>query len=165
MPNIAVALREEIAWVARKEIRIQMDAVKKASSRHRSDIAELKRQIAKLERQVTRLQGSIAKGVPAAAATPAEDGDPRVRFTAKGLRSQRKRLELTAAQYSVLVGVTPQSIYNWERGVSCPRKSQLSTLAALRGIGKKEVAALLKERSEKQPTAERKPVANKKPIL
>jgi len=68
-----------------------------------------------------------------------------VRFTAKGLRSQRKRLGLSAADYGKLVGVTGQSIYSWEREVSKPRKQQVARIAALRHMGKKEVQARLEQ--------------------
>jgi hypothetical protein len=45
MPNIATALKAEIARVARKEIKIETEALKSASSRYRSEIAALKRQV------------------------------------------------------------------------------------------------------------------------
>jgi hypothetical protein len=37
-----------------------------------------------------------------------------------------------------------QSIYQWERGVSKPRKPQLASLVALRGLGRREAMAKLK---------------------
>ena len=68
-----------------------------------------------------------------------------VRFTAKGLRSQRKRLALSAADYGKLVGVTGQSIYSWEREISRPRKQQVARIASLRHVGKKEIRARLEQ--------------------
>jgi DNA-binding transcriptional regulator YiaG len=146
MPNIATLLKDEISRLARKEIRTQTDALKKASSQHRRDIAALKRQIKDLEQQVTKLAGRTGKEATAPEAT-AEIAVP-LRFTAKGLRSQRKRVGLSAGDYAKLLGVTPQSVYNWERGSSRPRRGQLEALAALRGIGKKEVMARLKEAAQ-----------------
>jgi DNA-binding transcriptional regulator YiaG len=142
MPNIAVALRDEITRVARKEIRAQTDQTKKASAQHRRDIAALKRQVTQLERQIATLGKNVSKDCPAPAAAASEDAN--LRFNAKGLRSQRKRLGMSATEYSKLVGVTPQSIYNWERGVARPRKGQIAILASLRGMGKKEAQARLK---------------------
>ncbi|MBL7115840.1 MAG: helix-turn-helix transcriptional regulator [Kiritimatiellae bacterium] len=142
MPNVAVVLRDEIARVARKEIRIQTEQIKKASAQHRRDIAALKRQVAQLERQIATLSKSTSKNCPISAAT--ENEDANLRFNAKGLRSQRKRLGMSAAEYSKLVGVTAQSIYNWERGVARPRKGQIAILASLRNMGKKEAQARLK---------------------
>ena len=146
MPNIATALKNEVSRLARKELRNQTDGMKKASSQHRSDIAALKRQVAELERQVAML----AKQAPKAATeSPVAEGHVNVRFTAKGLRSQRTRLGFSAPEYAKLVGVTSQSIYNWESGAASPRKEQIAALANLRSIGKKEARARLAQLSEK----------------
>ena len=142
MPNIATVLKEEISRLARKEIREQTGALKKASTQHRRDIAALKREVGQLQRQVALMERNV---LARPAETPSTVATARVRFTAAGLRSQRKRLGLTAAEYASLVDVTPQSIYNWEREVATPRKQQVVALAALRGIGKKEVQAQLRQ--------------------
>ncbi len=68
-----------------------------------------------------------------------------MRFTAKGLRSQRSRLGLSAADYGKLVGVTGQSIYSWERETSRPRKQQVARIASIRHLGKKEAHARLEQ--------------------
>lgn len=143
MPNLATVLKDEISRLARKEVRSQTEKIKRASTLHRRDIAAMKRQITQLERQVALLGGKVL-GAPATPDTEEENGT-RLRFTPKGLRSQRKRLGLSAGDYALLVGVTPQSIYNWERASSRPRKGQIATLAALRGIGKKEALARIKQ--------------------
>ncbi len=140
MPNIAVVLKEEIARLARKEIRKQTDALRKASAQYRKDIAGMKRRISELQRKVMPLEKQMLKGVPSQV-TEAEAQS--VRFTAKGLRSQRKRLGLSAAECGKLIGVTDQTIYNWERGEARPRRQQLTPIAALRRMGKKEARARL----------------------
>jgi len=139
MPNIGTVLKAEITRLARKESRGQIDATKKAAAQHRRDIATLKRQVTALERQVRLLARRAPGATPAASAdAPAK----RVRFVAKGLRTQRGRLGLSAAQFGALLGVSAQSIYNWERETAHPRE-QLAKLASLRGIGKREAAARL----------------------
>ena len=152
MPNVAVVLRDEITRLARKELRSQTEGLKKASVQYRRDIAALKRQVAELERQVSLLGGLVLKKPPAALTGTAA---ARVRFTAKGLRSQRKRLGLSAADYAQLVGVSPQSIYNWEREITRPRKEQIAILAALRGVGKREAQARLRQLAKQKPSAEK----------
>ena len=67
----------------------------------------------------------------------------KLRFVAKGLKSHRDRLGLSAADYGRLVGVSAQSIYNWETKVAVPRRSMLPRIAQLRGKGKREVADML----------------------
>lgn len=153
MPNIAVVLKAEIARLTRKELRGESGGLKKASSQHRRDIAALKRQVTKLERQVALLEKQVLKKAPQSSQGDATTG---VRFTAKGLQSQLKRLGLTATDFAKLVGVTPQSIYNWSRGNSRPRKEQIAAIAALRGIGKKEAKARLRQLVAEKPKTKKR---------
>jgi DNA-binding XRE family transcriptional regulator len=143
MPNIASVLKEEIARVARKELRGDTQKLKKSSAQYRSDIAALKRRVQALEQMVGRLGRNVKKVTPAAAA--GEEGATNLRFSAKGFATQRKRLGLSAAEMGKLIGVTGQSVYQWEGGNTRPRASQLPAIAALRGMGKKQAAAKLEE--------------------
>jgi DNA-binding XRE family transcriptional regulator len=142
MANIAGVLRQEILRLARKEIRSQTDALKRASVQYRKDIAELKRRVSDLQRRLAPLEKQVIRNAPAQVPEAEMDG---VRFTAKGLRSQRKRLALSAADYGKLIGVTGQSIYSWERETSRPRKQQVARLASIRHLGKKEARARLEQ--------------------
>jgi DNA-binding transcriptional regulator YiaG len=142
MPNIAVVLKEEIIRLARKEIRRQTNVLRKASAQYRKDIAEMKRRVSDLQRKVAPLEKQMLKNVPPQAAEP--DGE-HVRFTAKGLRSQRKRLGLSAADCAMLVGVTDQTVYNWEHETGRPRKEQLPRIASLRRMGKREAHTRLEQ--------------------
>ncbi|MBK8122238.1 MAG: helix-turn-helix transcriptional regulator [Dokdonella sp.] len=54
-----------------------------------------------------------------------------------------KRLGITVEELAALLGVSPQSIYNWQTGKSVPRRAQLEKLASIRGMGKREAEALL----------------------
>jgi DNA-binding XRE family transcriptional regulator len=68
----------------------------------------------------------------------------------RGSKSQRSRLGLSAADYGRLVGVTAQSVYNWEGGNATPRGDQLARIAALRSIGKREAMARLEQAGAKK---------------
>ncbi len=142
MPNIGAMLKQEIARLSRREVRAHGQATKKASAQHRKHIAALRRQVAKLERQVALLQRRVLGASPVAQATSPKQ---KVRFVAKGLKSQRSRLGLSAADYGRLVGVSAQSVYNWELGHASPRADQVKAIAALRGIGKREAKARLEQ--------------------
>ena len=142
MPNIATVLKEEIQRLARKEARRQTDVLRRASAQYRKDLAEMKRRVSGLQRKITPLEKQVLKNVPA---QPAEVDAEHVRFTAKGLRSQRQRLGLSAANYGKLIGVTGQTIYCWEGETSRPRKSQLARIASLRHMGKREAQACLEQ--------------------
>ncbi len=142
MSNIGTVLREEIARLARKEVRSQVDPAKKAAAQHRRAIAALKRQVASLERQVTLLLRKSASYRPEVSL---EATAKPIRFSAKRLQSQRSRLGLSAIDFGRLLGVSAQTIYNWEHEVARPRSEQLGRLAALRGIGKREAGERLKQ--------------------
>src|SRR5690349_19080525 len=113
MPNLGTVLKAEISRLARKEVRAEVETLRKASGTYRREIAELKRQVAQLERRLKQ----AAKARPAAAsAQEGEDTATRMRFSAKGLQSLRAKLGLSAADFGALAGVSGQSIYHWEQG-------------------------------------------------
>lgn len=142
MPNIASILKAEISRVARKEVRNETAALKKAASTYRSDIAELKRRIKVLEANLRQLGKASAKRGSSAVAA---EGPPQkqLRFSAKGLASQRQRLGLSAAECGLLLGASDQSVYKWEDGKVRPRAKHLAAIAALRTLNKKSANAML----------------------
>jgi DNA-binding transcriptional regulator YiaG len=152
MPNIMVVLKQEITRLARKEARAQTAVLKKMSAQYRRDIAELKRLTAKLNQTQAVLEKAVLKQAPVVPAEAAE----KLRFTAKGLVSQRKRLGLSADDYGTLAGVSGVSIYKWESGKVRPRKSQAAALIAIRGLSKKEAMARLAAQTPKPAPAAKK---------
>jgi DNA-binding transcriptional regulator YiaG len=147
MPNIASLLKEEIARVARKQLRSETEALKKANSSYRGQIAELKRRMQALEQQVKRLsKGGSVRGPRAAAAESEEDSDGRqIRYSAKSLASQRRRLGLSAAALAKLIGVSALSVYKWESGTTRPRRKQIEAIAQLRGMGRRDAQKRLEQ--------------------
>ena len=143
MPNVGAVIREEITRLSRRESRSQIDATKKATVAHRHEIAALKRQVADLQRQVALLARKVLAGPPAAAPSGSMPAK-RMRFVAKGLRSRRERLGLSQSDFGRLLGVSAQTIYNWEHDTTRPRDGQLAKIAALRTIGKREAEERLK---------------------
>jgi DNA-binding transcriptional regulator YiaG len=138
MTTLAVALKEEIRRLARKEIKAATQATAKAVAQHRREIAKVKRQLREQEKKIATLQ----KGKPLP-----QQVDDSVRFSARSVKAQRTRIGLSAADYARLVGVSPLTIYNWEHGKSRPRKEQFAQLVAIRGIGKREALGRLEESS------------------
>ena len=59
-------------------------------------------------------------------------------FSADAVYAERERLELSAADYGELVGVSALTVYNWEHGKTIPRRAQLEKWKAVRGIGKRK---------------------------
>lgn len=140
MANVATILRLEIRRIARKEVRVETSALKKAVAAYRSEIAALKRRSRELERQVHQ---RVKSGVPSRSATPDDGSPPRGRYSAKSLASQRKRLGLSAQELGHLIGVSAQSIYNWEEGKARPLGRYLPAVFALKGLGKRAASAHL----------------------
>ena len=135
MPSIAAVFKQEITRLARKEVKMQTEVIRKANTHHRRDIAQLKRQVVGLSKQVAYLgregRRQDAKGTPVAIA----EGR---RFSAQGLKTHRERVGLSDADYRQLVGVTAQTVYSWEQGKSKPRDEQLAALVAVRELGMRE---------------------------
>ena len=138
MPNIGQMLRDEIARISRRESRKQSSALQRASASYRRDIAALKREISTLRRDLKKASSAKSSAVTASAETSG-----KLRFRADGFRTMRRRLGLSAAQLGKLLGVSEQSIYNWETKTATPRASHLPTIARLRTMGKREAQQLL----------------------
>jgi len=145
LANIGTLLKEEISRLTRKELRLETQSLRKASAQYRSDIAALKRRTAELEQQLSRL-GKTLKNNTAAKEEPV--ATTKARITAKGFKALRQRLGLTAAEIGTFLDVTAQTIYNWESGNASPRAQQMARIVVLRGMGKREVQALLQSFSK-----------------
>lgn len=139
MPNIASLFKSEITRIARKEIRAEIQTLRKASAQHRSDIAALKRRLAEQDRLISILR----KNKQAATADGKAQEASKLRFRADGFASLRKKLGLSAADMGKLLGVSLQTIYHWEKGQSRPRAGQLQAIAQVRRLGKRGAAARL----------------------
>lgn len=137
MANLSSVLKSEITRLARKEVKGAVDALRKANSAHRRDIAELKRQISSLQREL-KASTRAAEPVTEAGETPR-----RTRFVAGGLKALRARLGLSASEFGRLIGASGQSVYNWEAGKAVPRSNQQAALASVRSLGKREAARRL----------------------
>jgi DNA-binding transcriptional regulator YiaG len=144
MANVASVLKEEIARVARKEVRRETAALKKAAATYRSEIAALKRRALEMERELRRL----GRNRTPAATVAANDGPTTQgnRFSAKSMASQRRRLGLSASECGLLVGASAQSIYNWEEGKARPRAQHLPAIYALRNLGRREANSIVEAR-------------------
>jgi len=153
MPNIGTIFKQEISRLSRKEARKHTQPLRRAATQYRRDIAQLKRHAGKLQSELARL-GRQVGGI---ASPPISDGEAEgVRFTAKGVRSHRARLGISAAAYGKLIGVTGHTVYKWEQGSARPRKPQLPVLASLRHVGKKEAAARLETLGAKSSNGSRR---------
>ncbi len=135
MPNLAAVMKEEIRRLARSEIKAETATSKRLVALHRKDISELKRQIHDLAREVAYLRRQEQKSVRT---TSAPEPAVALRFSPGWVEAHRHRLQLSAADYGHLVGVSALTIYNWEKGKTKPRQQQLAAWAEVRTLGKRD---------------------------
>jgi DNA-binding transcriptional regulator YiaG len=99
------------------------------------ELTSLKRALERLRREVRRARR--ARGRAAARGTKGRPGRAGAARQAapslppRDIRSLRTRLKLTRAGLARLVGVSPASVFFWEKGRSSPRGKNLSKLRAL----------------------------------
>jgi len=158
MMTFAVALKDEVRRLARKEIKAQTGHTARAVAQYRREIARLKRQLREQERRLAIVEKQAQRATTAVPTASLEDSGAR--FSARSVRAQRKRTGLSAADYAKLAGVSSLTIYNWESGKTRPRAEQFAVLLGLRGLGKREARARLEQlgsaRSAARPRRRRK---------
>ena len=143
MPNIMSALKSEISRLSRKEAKQVVAPVQRASANYRGLIAGLRKQLDALQNEVAALRRVAPKADKAVLAKQAPEG--RFWISGKGVKTLRKRLGLTQAQFGKLAGVTPNAVVLWEgkKGKIRLRKVTAGALQGLRGIGKRQAAEML----------------------
>ena len=134
MTNIASVLKSEISRIARKEVRAEIDSLKKASAQYRSAIAELRREVAGLHKKLKQADRAAQSS---SRVTARRDNDTPRRFSATRLAAHRAKLGLSAAAYGKLVGMSGATIYLWEQGKSRPSDEQILRLAAVRALSRR----------------------------
>jgi DNA-binding XRE family transcriptional regulator len=149
MSTIADALKQEIARVARKELKGEIAALRKLTSAHRSEIAALKRDIKALSGVVKGVQKGLNRPVASRPPVPekalAKPKSASAEFNAEQLAAHRAELGLTQAQMAQLIGASSLSVYKWESGKVQPRAAQMELIAAALKLGKRAVKAKLQK--------------------
>lgn len=162
MTTFASTLKKEIARVARKELREDLDGLRKAAAAFRHDIATLKRELRSTQAQLRAASQASQKALqkmkqaapaPAGAVAKAEAaprrGGRRATFSAERFKAQRERLGLTQKDMAAYLGTSTLSVWKWESGQVTPRARHLPAILALRTQGKREV---LKALGQAQPS-------------
>lgn len=158
MTTFAETLKNEIARVARKELREEITALRKLGATQRSDISALKKEVKSLQSSVKRLEklrvapsSSDSSARSSSTAKPSSDaprGKPgrKVTFTAQRLKDQRARLGFTQEQMARLLGVSSLSIWKWESGGAAPRAARVPEILEKIAVGKREALTLIEQR-------------------
>ena len=162
MSNFATLFKTEVARLTRKELKLQVDPLRKQVAAQRKVILGLKQDIAKLQKSsaIASRAGSARVVVKRAEDAPAT----RARFSAGGLKKLRTRLGLTREAFAPLLGVSSQSIYIWESGQARPRQESVDKLAIVRGMTKQQAQDVLAQHAPPAKTQAKrrsKPAAKK----
>jgi len=144
MPNIATVFKAEIQRLARKEVKVPSRRLHQSTVSLKRTIAAIRKRVTALEKATHRLviQAGKFQGRPV---TEEGESDVKRRFSAKGVRSLRRRLKVSQAEFAKLLGVSAQAVYLWE-GKSGPlalRQETRKALANLRGLGRREIKKML----------------------
>lgn len=135
MPNIHSLLKAEITRLARKELRNEIEPLKKVLAVHRSEIATLKKLVR--TQQVELKRASKGKGAGRPESVQPDEVSHR-RFRPAGLRSHREKLGLSAKDYGRLIDASALSVYKGENGKVKPQPAALTRIMEVRSLGKRE---------------------------
>ncbi len=162
MSNLAAALKAEISRLARKEAKALNKGTADLAKANRNELRSLKQTIREQQRTIARLQSGSTQTSPTTETKARRpEGTPDgFRYSVRSLKSQRRRLKLTAAEYAQLLNVSMQTVYNWEQDKARPRDSQMARIVELRGMGRREALAQLE--GQAAPAAKSKPKSKPK---
>lgn len=137
------AFRSEIARIARKESKRDVEQLRKTVTAQRADIASLKRTAAELQRSLKKL----LRMAPVVETKPVTDsGNTRRKpLSHEALVEKRDTLGLSIAQMATLLNVTPLSLRKWETGEVTPRKMHHDQIRIVLSMGKREARRILND--------------------
>ena len=143
MPDVAIVLKEEISRIARKEIRVRVDPLKK-------QVVDLRRRLRAAETTILQLQKTTNKTTntvsrQSGAIVPDVEETRQIRISPNSVKKLRTRLRLTQAQMAQLVDVSTNTVVRWEQGTSSPRGGSRAVIASMRSMGVKQVKKQLEK--------------------
>lgn len=136
MTDLANSLKAEISRLARKELRTQLEPLKRSAAQSKAQLTTLREEVGSLKRQLRALEKQTRRVPDQSAEVPKTS---RQRFTAKGFATLRSRLGLSCAEMGRLIGASDQSVRKWEEGAAVPRLKYQQAIFALRGVGKRAI--------------------------
>jgi DNA-binding transcriptional regulator YiaG len=140
MTDLANALKAEISRLARKELRAQLEPLKRSTAQSKAQLAVLREEVSALKKQIRSLEKPVRHLTDKSSEVERKS---RQRFTAKGFATMRGRLGLSYAEMGRLIGASDQSVRKWEDGAAVPRSKYQQAIFKLRGVGKRMIAERL----------------------
>ena len=138
MPDIKNVFASEIRRLAKKGVKVALQPFQAQISKLRKTISEQNAKIKTLEKRVPTALPQKKEITPVAE-------NKTVRMSPQWIIKLRQKLGLTQGQFAILLGTSNFSVSHWELGKTTPRDAFKRKIAALRGIGKRELKRLLEE--------------------
>lgn len=150
MAEYQTAFKNEVSKLVRKEIKGPFNQLKADNVKLKKAVAELRKEVAELKKtsrsisKETKYVAQLRQEKEAASSNPVAD---KMRIKGSMIRRLREKLKISQAELASLMGVTSQSIYQWERRqnemLRRLRGDSKAALLKIRQMGKKEVRAAL----------------------
>ena len=139
MNTFSNAFRAEVVRIARKELKPELQGMRKVITIHRSEIAALKREVKSLTSQLAtaKRQTKAASSVPPSPEPKASKraAQEEFVFAPEILTKMRNALDATQLQMATLLAVTPLSYSKWEKGLAQPRTKQVAKIEEVVRMG------------------------------
>ncbi|HNV03655.1 MAG TPA: helix-turn-helix transcriptional regulator [Vicinamibacterales bacterium] len=147
MPDVAKVLREEVQRLAKRQIKAALTPLKRDNARLKKTVADIRRELTALTRSTRELLARVTPVVAARETELATHKAATLRPTSKSLARLRGQLGLTQVEFGSLLGVSGQTVLNWEGkgGRVRMRAANLEALAGIQKIGKREARRRLEE--------------------
>ncbi|MBN1864619.1 MAG: helix-turn-helix domain-containing protein [Victivallales bacterium] len=150
MPNYTSVLNEEIARIAKREVKSAFEPLaarvielKKKCSESAKKVSDIASKLEKLEKELG-LEDMIT-------VTVSEEQLDKARVSPKYIANVRKKYSLSRNEMALLLDVNPNSVYLWENGKSKPRQDVRGKIIQLREMGKRKIKELLSQFVVEEP--------------
>lgn len=148
MNTFSNAFRAEVIRMARKELKPELQGMRKTLTAHRSEIAALKREVKALTSQLRTAQRQVHPPLVTSVTennTPSRKGGRKWVFDAEKLKAKRAALGLSQKDMAKLLHTSSISLYKWESGKVIPRSAHLQQIHEVLQMGKRQLLATLSE--------------------
>jgi len=149
MPNIDKVFREEVSRLAKRALRSEIDSLKKQVQNLRQTVREQRKEIDILKK--TSSQSLDIQSQSQIVVTPEElEEEKDIRISPDSVKRHRERLRLTQRELAQLLNVSVNTVNGWEAGRSSPMGINREMFAKVRGMGVREVQAMLRNDQEEE---------------
>jgi len=135
MASLATAMREEINRAVTRAMR---------SSSFAADLKALRESIKAVEKRLCALERECATACAPSRSCGKKDRR-KLRFAPETLVRLRHRLGVSQEEMAGILGVSANSVWQWEAGRTKPRAKVLARIRELRKLGKREARKRLRD--------------------